>query len=104
MASKTFELAVLVSVLNDSLIHTVTEADKNSLVNYIHGENIANMDANDAFDAAQDYIRLTYPKVTEAANLIQHTALDQQRYFKLIDLFGMNHVVKQMEVLNTVEV
>lgn len=96
MAKKNFELAVLLSLLNNGTLLNVTEQQIEELIQHVVGERAFERDYAESFDAAIDYIKKNHPKIAEAARLVEYNSPDQARYNKLIDLYRKNHEIATM--------
>lgn len=99
MPTKTFELSVLLSVIGGCNLLDVTEEDKNEVVSFIHGKPVDQSDCETMFETATQHIVQLYPRLEDAARLIQNLLPDQARYNKLIDLFKKWFDLSPMEVL-----
>jgi hypothetical protein len=98
MATKTFELAVLISLINGSMFHGTNQADVDEVVLHVNGEDSSVTDP-DTVDKTISYLLKKHPKVKDAAKLMAHTSfIDDARYNKLCDLYRRKHEVAQLEV------
>lgn len=97
MATKTFGLAVLISLINGSMFNGTEQADVDEVVLHIHnGE--ASVTDPDSVDQAIDYISKNHPKVVAAAQLMAHvSSIDGARWNKLGDLYRWSHEVGSLE-------
>lgn len=106
MSTKTFELKVLISLINGTLFHDTVQADIDEVVMYVHGDTASVTDA-DTVDRTIERIVQNHPKVVAAAQLMErHTVLDQARYNKLCELYCKGHKVRSLvveEVLDEIE-
>lgn len=96
MSNQTFQLAVLISLINDSNVLGTTEESKRQLAEYVYGNTIAAESFAVIVAEVKEHICHLYPKVKEAAKLVAHCVLDQVRYNKMVDLYRMNHVIAPM--------
>lgn len=97
MAKKTFELAVLISLMNNSVLRGATDRDKQSVLDHICGHAVVSGSA-EAREAVS-YLRVQYPKLKQASELVAYQDLDNSRYNKLIDLFRKFHVIESKAVM-----
>lgn len=87
MSNKTVELSVLLSIINGYELLNVTREEQIEVVSFIHGKPVESQNISSMFTIAVQYLINKYPKLAEAASLVQHFVPDQARYNKLIDLF-----------------
>lgn len=99
MTTKTVELSVLLSVISGYNLLNVTHEDKVEVVSFIHSKPVEQSAFVQMFEEAREYILKLYPKLLDAAHLIQNLAPDQARYNKLIDLFKKWFDITPMEVV-----
>ncbi len=93
MSTQTFQLAVLISLINDSNVLGTTEESKRQVAEYVYGNTI---DDDVVLEEVKEHIKHLYPAIREAAKLVENSTLDQVRYNKMIDLYRMNHVLAPM--------
>lgn len=98
MTTKRVELSVLLSIINDCDILSVTTEQQADVVGFIHGNKTEKVN-QEMFSLAAEFLKETYPKLAEAANLIARCMPDIERYKKLTDLFKMWHQIDTMESL-----
>lgn len=92
--TKSFDLCVLVSFLNQCLELDVTEEQKDELLQHIHGRShIGEREYTARYNEACKHLREKCPRAFEASQLVAHAHLDQDRYIRMINLFGLKHEV-----------
>ena len=97
MATQTYQLALLISVINDSNVLNTTDFDKITVAEYLTGKLLTTEEFEEVLPEVQEYLKATYPKLKEAAKLVEDSTLDRVRYNKMIDLYRMNHVIAPMQ-------
>lgn len=97
MTTKTVELSVLISLINNYQMPGVTPDQQVEVVSHIHGSPVGE-DQQDMFQSAATYLKDKYPKIAEAAALVVNFVPDLDRYKKLIDLFKMWYQIEPMSV------
>lgn len=98
-SSKTFELLVLVSLMNKKQYLHVTEDDVLEVVTHVAGPQVDPDSVLSVKDKVIDYLADKYPRLVEvAAMLINNQVFDEKRYGKLIDLYRKNHPIESMPV------
>lgn len=93
MATKTFELPVLVSLINGVMFRNTTQDQVDELVQHILGEDESVTDA-DNVDRAIDFVVQNNAKAKQAAAAVAMAgSVDQGRWNKMIDMFRLKHEV-----------
>lgn len=93
-----FDLSVLISLINGYECQDATMEKKLQLVSHVHGQKVTDFD-DDLFDSAVEHIVTSYPKVAQAAKLVNAIVPDEGRYKKLIDLFRKSHYIESLSAL-----
>jgi len=94
MATKTFELPVLVSLINGVMFRGTIQEQIDELVQHVLGEDASVTDA-DNVDRAIDFVVQNNPKAKQAAGAVAMAGghVDQGRWNKMIDMFRLKHEV-----------